>query len=232
MKKLLPLLLTSSIGLSTFAVPVFEDHTTVSAKDTKQSNTSYYKVFTKKEPITLNDGSKTTVNMLQPSNLTANKKLQKQIKKDILKMVAFTSQQEFSAYKKREGNSSKIHIDYEIVSNKNMRLSIRAEMYFENEDPINTSYKGAFNFNYIKNKAGVDKSWILEKQVKDKKAFNKYVKTQSKKIFGVSVSYPDHSVSPYLIKENGDVLIVFNGDEIGRRYWDYYYLSVPKKFFK
>lgn len=229
MKKIIALSMATTILFSTVGAATVE---ATEVKTVQKKENRYHQVKIKTEKMYLNDGKQAKVDMLQPQNLTANKALQKQIKEDIADLIAFKSQRDFTNYKKENGAKSRIKATYEIKANKDMNLSIRVEMYFENGDIENTVYKGAFNLNYIKNKKGKNKAWFIEDHLKNEADFKKYVRKETKKKFGISAEYPDYSITPYYLKENGDVVIVFTGGVLERRWQDYYFLTVPKKYFK
>lgn len=188
-----------------------------------------YVITQKNEYVTLSNGEKIKTNVISPVNITISKSFEKEIKNDVKENIAFYAS-DFDKFKENN-ESAKVKVKYVIKSNNENYASIRAFVYFQ--DKYIKVTKGSFNLNYAKTWGLKDHTIRIEQFYKNKnseKMINDYMIKKTKAKFGVSAGFENLYSTPYYFKENGKVVMTFNGNILERRYNDFFYVDIPSKY--
>lgn len=214
--KIKPLIMATLVGVSLIASPITSNAKS-KAIDTNHMVKDSAKKYSK---ITMYDNTKVSVQFVDVSKITKDKKIQRAIKRDI-KGVVKESATDFVQ------KGARIKANYKIHAYKNGIVSMTG--YFIEE------YKGRYrfitqaNFNYQKNdKRDVITPYSVER-VGNMKAIESYLKGKNKAKWGVAIGMPKNSAYPYVFNEKRDLIVQYDASDINKTTGTTYETLVPKR---
>lgn len=220
---------TTLLAMISFGVP----HTVEAETDKVKTQIYEFKEEVTQKKMNIVGEGKTKVDFLNTKKLNIGERLEKRIIKDIKEEVKFRANNGmFKFYKEEYGNDSRVKIIYDVKANNEKVLSIKATMYYVDEKGQSRWREGNFNLNYDKKKNEKIDIENLYKNEKSKEKVEAILKKKTKEKFGISLGFPYYSVNPYYIRQDGDVMISYNGNEIGSKWNEYGYVKISNKYFK
>lgn len=214
--KIKSLIMATMVGVSLLASPIVSQ-----AKEAPIDNKQMVKSSAKQfKTITMYDKDKVSVQFLDVSAITKDKKIQEAIKRDIKGFVKETATNMY-----RDG--AKITALYKVNAYKHGIVSVTG--YFIEDYKGHQNLISEANFNYKKNDTrDVITPYSVEREG-NMEAINAHLKGANKRKWGVAVGMPKSGAYPYAFNEKRDLIVKYQAYEVLQTSGSAYETLVPRK---
>lgn len=214
--KIKSLIMATMVGVSLFASPIASQAKSAPI-DNNQMVKSSAKTF---HTITMYDTEKVSVQFLDVSKITKDKKIQGAIKRDIKGFV-----KESATNMIQDG--ARIKANYKVHAYKNGIVSVTG--YFFEDYNGRQNFISEANFNYKKNDTRKVVTPYSIEAVGNTKAIDSYLKGANKAKWGVSVGMSQSGAYPYVFNEKRDLIVKYQASEVLQTSGSSYETLVPRK---